>query len=332
LREEVTVEATEDACAAGRPNRLLLVPAVEIKIENAEAELRRVSLEHIRILRVWQRLPFHTVADAVRQSGGRGLRYLDKFVCKGCRLHPDDVKTMLLPILANTTNRLKLLNLERNQMTDGTVQAICQSGILAKVDTLNLRFNQIGDAGAEAIAMCPAAKKMKWVNLKMNQVRDAGALALAKMLQDPSCCMTLLNLRRQTPGLTDRAATGMAEMLRRNNSLEQLRLRRNRITDKGAVVLAEAISGRMERLCKETPLWEEVRMELDLEENKVGDLGAVALLRTACTAPARARLEILLHSNQATRDSLHVAAVAAGEHLDATNTRIMFDNKPEFDL
>lgn len=332
LREEVTVETPEDASRVGRPDRLLLVPAMELKIENAEAELRRVSLEHIRILRVWQRMSFNAVADAVRQSGGRGLRYLDKFVCKGCRIHPDDVNSMLVPILANATNRLKLLNLERNQMPDSTIQAICRSGILGKVDTLNLRFNQIGDAGAEAIAMCPAAKKLKWVNLKMNQVRDAGALALAKMLQDPSSCMTLLNLRRQTPGLTDRAATGMAEMLRCNSSLEQLRLRRNRITDKGAVVLAEATSARMQRLCKEIPPWEEVRMELDLEENKVGDLGAVALLRTACTAPARARLEILLHSNQATRDSLHLAAVATGEPLDATNARIMFDNKPEFDL
>eukprot|EP00931_Biecheleriopsis_adriatica_P048779 TRINITY_DN2818_c0_g1_i1.p1 TRINITY_DN2818_c0_g1~~TRINITY_DN2818_c0_g1_i1.p1 ORF type:complete len:457 (-),score=130.87 TRINITY_DN2818_c0_g1_i1:128-1498(-) len=331
LRQEVTVEAPEGTPEGERPSRLLLVPALELKIETAEAELRRVSLEHIRILRVWQRMSFNAVADAVRKSRGRGLRNLDKFVCKGGRLLPADVESMLAPVLANT-NFLKLLNLEKNQIGDDTVKAMCHSGILGKVDTLNLRFNLVGDAGAEAIAKCPAAKNLRWVNLKMNRVRDAGALALGKMLEDPKSCMTLLNLRRQTPGLTDRAAAGLAEMLQVNKNLQQLRLRRNRVTDKGATALAAAVTQRMERLCKEIPPWEQVRMELDLEENKVGDAGAVALLRAAEAAPHRARLELLLHGNQATRDSLHTAAAASGEHLDASNPRVSFDNKPEFEI
>jgi len=328
LRGEVTVEAP---ATDGKPSRLLLVPAIELKIETAEDELRRVSIEHIRILRVWQRMSFNAIADAVKQKGCCGLRSLDKLVVKGCPLHPQDVQSLLVPVIS-ATSYLKLLNLEKNQVSDATVQEICNSGILAKVDTLNLRFNKVTDVGAQAIASCPSAKHLRWVNLKMNCVRDAGALALAKMLQDSNCCMTLLNLRRQTPGLTDRAAVGFAEMFRVNSTLQQLRLRRNRITNKGAVALAAAASDRLDRLCKEIPPWEQVRLELDLEENRIGDEGAIALLRVAAAAPKRAAIELLLHANEATRDSLCLALASSGEQLDASDPRMIFESKPEFEL
>jgi len=328
LREEVTVDAPEGSDTS--PKRLLLVPALELKIETVEAELRVVSLEHVRILRVWQRMSLNAVVDAVRQSKGRALRNLDKFVCKGCPLHPADVTSVLAPVLENT-QFLKLLNLEKNQMGDASVKAICDSGILAKVDTLNLRFNLVGDEGAKALAACPSAKKLRWINLKMNRVRDAGALALGKMLEDPQCNMTLLNLRRQTPGISDRGALGLAEMLRSNKNLEYLRLRRNKVTNKGAVALAAAVEDRMQRLCKET-LFDQVKFELDLEENKVGDEGAVALLRAASAVPQRAKLEVLLHNNQVTRESLQAALALSGEPLDASNPRMFFNNKPEGEL
>ncbi|CAE8689604.1 unnamed protein product, partial [Polarella glacialis] len=102
LRAEVTVEAPRDGTDEKRPSRLLLVPAVELRIETAEEELRRVSIEHIRILRVWQRMSFNAVAVAVQQNGAVGLRSLEKFVVKGCPLHPDDVHSLLKPVLAAT--------------------------------------------------------------------------------------------------------------------------------------------------------------------------------------------------------------------------------------
>merc|ERR1711904_216217 len=118
--------------------------------------------------------------------------------------------------------------------------SLCDSGALEKVESLNLRFNLIRDGGAKALAACPAVKKMRWVNLKMNFVGDEGALAFAEMLKDPECTMTMLNLRRQSPGLTNRCALGFADALRHNSKLERLRLRHNKIEDNGAVSLAHA--------------------------------------------------------------------------------------------
>jgi hypothetical protein len=75
-----------------------------------------------------------------------------------------------------------------------------------------------------------------------------------------------------------------------------------------------------------------VRLELDLEDNRIGDAGALALLRTANEAPARARVEILLSGNTVTRDSLCLAVAEAGESLDVDDPRVVFTSKPEFDL
>lgn len=323
-------ELTLKDSASGRC--LLLVPVVELKIETAEALLDRVSLPHIHILRSWNRLSFNAVASAVARRGPNALRNLDKLLVKGCPLHPGDVNELLAPILASTRS-LKLLNLEKNQLGDGVVQQLCNSGALGaeRVETLNLRFNKIGDVGAKALASCPAAKTLKWVNLKMNRIGDEGALALARMLQDKSCRMSLLNLRKQFPGLTDVAAIGFAEMLETNNSLQQLRLRRNKIGDRGAVALANVMGARLKRLQREFP-WEDLRLELDLEENQVKDDGALSLLRAAAQAPVNARLEVLLAANKATRESLCLRVLDVGEALDALDPRLSFDSKPEFDL
>jgi len=221
--------------------------------------------------------------------------------------------------------------LEKNQLVDAPVQQLCASGLLNRVETLNLRFNKIGDRGALALAQCKAFRTMEWINLKVNNVSDTGALALASALRH-NRSMRLLNLRKQIPALTDKSARGFAEMLETNSTLQQLRLRRNRISDAGAEMLATAAASRLARICKEIPLWEEVRFELDLEENRVGDAGALALLRAAVAAPARARVEVLLSGNTATRDSLCNAVTEAGESLDANDARIIFTSKPEYDL
>lgn len=326
LRSELTVKDSTSE------RLLLLVPVVELKIETAESILDRLSLPHIHILRSWNRLSFNALALAVARRGPNALRNLDKLVVKGCPLHPSDVGELLAPILVSTSS-LKLLNLEKNQLGDGVVQQLCNSGALGnrRVETLNLRFNKIGDVGAKALASCPATKGLKWVNLKMNRIGDEGALALATMLQDKHCKMTLLNLRKQFPGLTDVAAKGFAEMFKTNSSLQQLRLRRNKIGDKGAVALASTMGARLIRLQREFP-WEDLRLELDLEDNQIKDEGALALLSAASKAPANARLEVLLAANKVTRESLCLSVVEASEALDAFDSRLSFDSKPEFDL
>lgn len=329
FRAEMTVDAPE---VEGEPSRrLLVVPVLDLQVESAEAELKRVSLAHIHVLRVWRRLALVEAARAADRVGREAFQALDKFVLKGCPLCAMDVKELLCPMLASTRH-LKLLNLEKNQILDPPIQQLCASGLLDRVETLNLRFNQIGDAGATAIARCSAFSTMKWVNLKLNRVTDKGALELAMALRH-NRSMTLLNLRKQFPGLTDKSATGFAEMLATNSTLQQLRLRKNKITDEGASALATASTEHLARLCRDVPFCDEVYLELDLEENRIGDDGALELLRTATAAPARARVEILLNANPVTQESLATAVEAAGENieaggkLDATNPRVFFTSK-----
>lgn len=322
------------------PSRLLLVPAVDLRIESAEAELRRISVPHVRILRLCGRLSLSSAASAAKRSGPQTFRHLEKFVLKGCPLHPADIKELLEPMLCHTEH-LKLLNVEKNQVTDEVVERLCSSDVLApgRVDTLNLRFNHIGDRGAVALAACPGTMTLRWINLKMNRVSDRGALALASMLQRNDT-MTLLNLRQQMPGLTDKAAVGFAEALKTNSSLERLRLRRNKIGSDGAASLAAAAQERIVRLCRSRSPQEDVRLELDLEQNRVKDMGGLALLRVGALATKlhaenttrRLRVELLLHSNPVTRDSLCKAVLESGEPLDAMNPNVSFESKPQFDL
>jgi hypothetical protein len=335
----LTVEAPARAGAAtagtapgqeqGRGKRLLIVPVLELQMQTAEAELRRVSLPHVHVLRVYNRLAFSELTTVLK-SCPQGLCNLQRLACNGCALHPPDVKEFLCPAL-KATQGIRLLSMEKNRMDDAMMQSLCDSGALEKVEAMNFRFNMIRDKGAKALASCPAVKKMKWVNLKMNFVGDEGAVALANMLGDPECSMGMLNLRRQTPGLTDRAGLAFAEALRSNSTVERLRLRHNKISDKSAVALAHATGEHVAKLCAQAAFTgEPVRFELDLEENKVREKGAVALLRTAKRVPAKVDLELLLHGNPiANRDTLQQAADAEEEGLDASDSRLWFASKAE---
>jgi len=322
LREELTIPNLDS------PNRRsLLASTVELRIETAEAELQRVSLPHVVALRVWGRLSFNALAAAVAKGGPNSLRSLERLSCKGCALYAADVDRSLTPILVSTRG-LQLLNLEKSQVSDATVEHLCASGALSagRVETLNLRFNKIGDAGAIALASCPGVACLKWINLKMNSVGVKGASALASMLHN-NRSIKLLNLRKQVPGLPDEAALSFAEALKSNCVLEQLRLRRNKISDVGAVALAEAAAIRLQRRDQV-----DCHLELDLEDNRIGEKGALALFRSGLAAPATARVEFLLSGNPITQSSLNSAAVEIGEVLDVSGSRVHFNTKPEGEL
>mmetsp|Transcript_9579 Transcript_9579/g.13413 ORF Transcript_9579/g.13413 Transcript_9579/m.13413 type:complete len:135 (+) Transcript_9579:257-661(+) len=134
--------------------------------------------------------------------------------------------------------------------------------------------------------------------------------------------------------MTDRTAQEFAEALKTNSSLQQLRLRRNRVSDEGAVALAKSIEELVARKYRESPLTEDVRFELDLEENKVKTQGALALLRTANSIAASARIEFLLAGNKDGDEPLSRERLQSehGAALDVLNPRVWFESKPEVDL
>merc|ERR1711974_421372 len=105
------------------------------------------------------------------------------------------------------SQKLTLVNFERNTLQDDVVSGLAANGCLARssFDTLNLRFNMVGDGTATAVARVIAAPHptLETVNFKVNRVTDVGAIALAEALPR-SRVLRVLNLRRQHPGLTDK--------------------------------------------------------------------------------------------------------------------------------
>jgi len=317
-----------DVCNA-EPSRVscrkLLAPLLTLKIETAEAELRRVSIGNIRVLRIWNYRSLNVLAEALTNAGGpQVLRSLERIRLAGCPLRPDLVNEFLLP--AFTHSQLRHLNLEKNQVTDDALCSMAESGALdvTSLESINLRFNKIGSRGAQALASCACFPTLKWVNLKMNSVGDDGAIAFAERLQ-PNSVMRLLNLRRQMPPLTDRAAVAFATMLKHNSTLEQLRLRQNRIGDDGARALANQLADHVGRL---QTLGLGARFELDLEQNRVKDDGADAFLRALKGISGPVRVELLLHGNPVTQVSL-----AQGSFGDVATVvgdpRLAFQSKAE---
>lgn len=249
------------------------------------------------------------------------LRSLERVALKGCPLTDDVISSFVFPAFSHT--QLKHLNLEKNQVSDDVLINLIKSGALDAgcLESMNLRFNRISSRGVEVLAASPCCRALKWVNLKMNAVGDDGAVALAEMLESNST-MSLLNLRRQTPPLTDRAAFAFANMLKSNGALEQLRFRQNKIGDEGAAALAEAVPEHVRRLQSFRGFG--TRFELDLEQNRVKESGANALLGSLNGMSKAVKVELLIHGNPVKREA--IATVDADVAIDA---RLIFESKAE---
>lgn len=343
LRSEFTVVAPDDA------NVKLLVPVLELKGHSSESMtdlaengysdetlLEHVATPRVRILRIWQRGAFEAVAGVVRSGGPRQWQSLERIAVKGCPLFQEDFGHVFTPIFS-ITGGLKHLNLEKNQVNDGMLEEFVSSGAFAaaQLESLNLRFNRITAKGAAALASCEAGfTRMLWTNMKMNQLGDAGVAALAEMLRR-NTSLTMLNVRRQFPPLTDKSAASLADALLQNSTLEQLRLRKNRIGDAGASALASALRQRLARpgQCNQQ------RFELDLEENRISAAGGLSLLRALQSTGTTKRLqigtglqaEVLLHGNSFAREDLARVAQDSGNAgaLAIDDDRIMFASKAE---
>lgn len=349
LRSELTVVGPADAKGEVGANIKLLVPVLELKGHSSESMLDleeygyspetlvdNVATTRVRILRMWQRGAFEAVAGVVRAGGPRQWQSLERMAFKGCPLFQEDFRLVLAPIFS-ITGGLKHLNLEKNQVNDGMVEELVSSGAFAaaQLESLNLRFNRITAKGAATLASCEAGfSSMLWINMKMNQIGDAGVAALADMLRR-NTSLTLLNIRRQIPPLTDKSAAFLSDALLQNSTLEQLRLRKNRIGDAGASALASALRRRLARPGQ--------RLELDLEENRISPSGGLALLRALQSTGATRRpetgtglqAEVLLHGNSFVREDLARAAQEACKDsgdavaLATDDDRIMFVSKAE---
>jgi len=322
--EEASVEVdNSEAVQTQRVcNRKMLSPLLVLKVETAEEELKRISLGNVRNLRVVNYKSLDMLCETLSTTGGpAALRSLERVKLAGVPLTPDVISSFIFPAFSHT--QLKHLNLERNQVGDDMLIDLVKSGALDAgcLESMNLRFNRISSRGVEVLAASPCCRALKWINLKMNQIGDDGAIALAEMLQT-NTTMSLLNLRRQTPVLTDRSAFAFADMLKVNGSLEQLRFRTNRITDEGTLALAAAVPEHVRRL--QSFLGIGARFELDLEQNRVKETGARALLESLKGMSKAVRVELLINGNWVKREAL-----ATADASEAIDERLKWVSKAE---
>jgi len=286
---------------------------VEVKLQNMDI-MKRASAKHMEVLRVWSRGAFEEVKRVIEEEGKHAFASLERFSAKGCAVNTYDVEA-LAPLIAGS-QKLALVNFEKNQFRDNVVTtSLVNAFAESSFDTLNLRFNMVSDGTATAVAevLSKPHPTLATVNFKMNRITDVGAIQLALALpQNP--VLRVLNLRRQHPGLTDKSAKAFAHALDSNDSLKRLLLRRNAVTDEGCIALADAVARRFCRL--ESSIGADPpRFELDLEDNKIGVKGGLALVQCLQQVGPSADLELLLHGNLALdRDTLRQALIEAGEN------------------
>lgn len=325
IQEDGPVDATEKDGLQRISRRKLLAPLLVLKVETAEVELQRVSLSNVRQLRIWNHRTLDMLEEALSVSGGpQVMRSLERCALKGCPLTPEVISSFVFPAFSHT--QLKHLNLEKNNVTDDKLCDLVKSGALEAgcLESLNLRHNMIGSRGVEALCSSKCCESLKWVNLKMNQVGDDGAIALAEMLEGNSS-MSLLNLRRQTPCLTDKTAFAFATTLKYNSALEQLRLRQNKITDEGASALGAEVADHVKRLQSFRGMG--THFELDLEQNRIKESGAESLLRSLEGVSRAVKVEFLLHGNWVKRSQL--AKTGADGSAVVIDERLKFESKGE---
>jgi len=208
------------------------------------------------------------------ESGNQHMREITRFSAKGC--HVDKIT---VPVLKRVLEmgHINMLNLELNQMTDETCEALVTEVLLSDecLETLNIRSNMLRDDGAKALSKLVWHPTLRILNLKQNRIGYEVACELAKMLEDTST-LEVLNLRAQMPKLPSAAGIRIAEALNAAKTLRRIKLRRNKMDDKAALAFVEPLT---------TGNAKDTLVELDLQQNTL-------------TAEAGAALARLLHTNK----------------------------------
>ncbi|XP_003913643.1 leucine-rich repeat-containing protein 45 isoform X2 [Papio anubis] len=146
---------------------------------------------------------------------------------------------------------------------------------------------------------------LRFLDLKGNNLRAAGAEALGKLLQQNKSIQSL-TLEWNSLGTWDDAFATFCGGLAANGTLQQLDLRNNQISHKGAEELALALKGN-------TTL-----QQLDLRWNNVGLLGGRALMN--CLPSNRTLWRLDLAGNNIPGDVLRAVEQAMGHSQDRLTT------------
>ncbi|XP_032097149.1 leucine-rich repeat-containing protein 45 isoform X2 [Sapajus apella] len=146
---------------------------------------------------------------------------------------------------------------------------------------------------------------LRFLDLKGNNLRATGAAALGKLLQQNKSIQSL-TLEWNNLGTWDDAFATFCGGLAANGTLQQLDLRNNQISHKGAEELALALKGNA------------TLQQLDLRWNNIGLLGGRALMN--CLPSNRTLWRLDLAGNNIPGDVLRAVEQAMGHNQDRLTT------------
>ncbi len=135
-------------------------------------------------------------------------------------------------------NRLKLLDLNAQQIGDGGLRELASSEELSQLTHLELKDNgigEIGDAGIEALALSPPLTNLRYLELSGNAIGVGGGRALA--IWRGLARIRFLGLEECSLG--DSGVRALAESVHAEG-LRELKLGRNCLTERGARALLES--------------------------------------------------------------------------------------------
>ncbi|XP_062387777.1 NACHT, LRR and PYD domains-containing protein 12-like [Sardina pilchardus] len=218
----------------------------------------------------------------------------------GCKL--TDKSCELVASVLQSPNSLIELDLSDNDLGDSGVQLLSKglSSPHCKLQILRLAGCKFTEKSCEHVAsVLQSPNSLIELDLKDNELTDSGVQLLSKGLSSPHCKLQMLRLAGCK--LTEKSCEHVASVLQSPNSLIELDLKDNELTDSGVQLLSKGLSSphcklQMLRLagCKLTDKSCEIvttvlqspnsLIELDLSDNDLGDSG-VQLLSKGLSSP-----------------------------------------------
>jgi Ran GTPase-activating protein (RanGAP) involved in mRNA processing and transport len=294
LRSKHTL--VNDSCVG----RKLLAPLLPLRHKTAISVLKRISLPHVCEICVAGNRCMRLLRRELSDMGGpvalRSLRHLSMI---RCAMDEDVIGSFFRLPFSHT--KLRHLRLTHCWMTDDLLCSLVAFDALAagSMESLDLQYNFIGNRGIGALASSPVCDKLKWLDLQNNRIGDDGVVVFARFLQSNTSIL-VLNLQRQNPPLTDRAALALSEALQENRALELLVLNINVVGDAGAKALNNGIHRHLDKL--RTFNAREPRFTLELEYNCITEYGAVDFCRSLDDWTDAHSVAMLLQGNQISLD------------------------------
>lgn len=294
---------------ATRASPATLCRELEFVCDDRKAPTCSVEIpSHCEHLKIDGRAPGRIMTNAEASALGEALvkvpGQIQSVSLRGNNIGPAGA-TAIAKALGVPGTELKELDLTKNQLGDEGCEAIAVAlrvgASNTKLTTLSMSHNEVGDDGAKALGVMLATNtKLKFVWMDNNRIGDSGAAAVGAGIANHNA---LRNLFLSHNKINDFGATGIGEALEVNRQLRKLEMTGNQMHSEGCVAIAKGLTSPRSKM-----------VFLDLEQNRIGDEGANALVTMLADNKNTKLKKIKIAQNQLSsgaKSSLQKAGMAA---------------------